>query len=136
MFTEKELDDLREMQEDFFNCRIIVYPQDRAARDDVDPDTLEIVKSGPDALYDGPGFLQPTTRNYEHSADWGEARHTTRTYNCRIRWDMDELQINDVIKVYNTKDPMLEGKELIVIDPQVDSNATVRYFIAELQLGH
>lgn len=135
MFTEEELDDLRELQEDFFNCKMRITAQNRASRDDVDPDTLQITASE-QTLYDGPGFFQSTTRNYEQSAEIGEAKQTVRTYNCRIRWDMDDLRVNDVVEIYDSHDPMVEGKSMIVLDPQIDSNATVRYFIAALNLEH
>ena len=133
MFSEEELSDLREMQEEQLNGQVRFYRVTQG-NDVVDPVTLVI--ESPDAeeetLFVGPMKIEATTRNYERSHTVGEARLTTRTHNLRVPLAGTEgIQINDWIEILEAHDPAFNGHRMVVIDLPTTSTPTIRFFIVE-----
>lgn len=143
MFSEDELADLRQMQDEliFYDedgapyawCRI--YRPGGSVERTVDPVTLEISEPSEEdgeTIFEGPMKIEATTRNYERSHTVGEARLTTRTHNLRIPLTGSEnVRINDWLYIVNANDPAFAGLRMAIIDTPTTSTPTVRFLIAE-----
>lgn len=137
MFTKQELDELEELVAENLlfaaKCRINA-PSDEFP--DIDPNTLQPIQTEGALKYDGGCMVGPTTRINERSFAFGEVKQASRTYTVRVDKDFIDCNINDVITVYESEDPMFADLTLTVIDPQASTTAAQRVIIAEIALGH
>lgn len=137
MFTTRELDEMAELVNELVlsNAKCTV----RSPTEDfpeIDPNTLQPITTPGELKYDDICHVEPTTRINERAFDIGEVKQGTRTYTIRTKRTLVDCDINDVITVYESEDPMFQGAEFVVIDPQASTTPTQRIIIAQRSLGH
>lgn len=136
MFTEDEIDVLRFEHETYFvNATVTIFRYNLSTAG-VDPVSLEQYHGDEIVLYDGKAFYQATSRNYENVFTQGEARSLGRTYIFRVPYFVDDIRVNDIIRIDTSVDQLAVGQEFTILDPQTSSQAADRKIIAEWNMEH
>ena len=136
MFTEDEIDVLRFEHETYFvNATVTIFRYNLSTAG-VDPVSLKQYRGDEIVLYDGKAFYQATSRNYENVFTQGEARSLGRTYIFRVPYFVDDIRVNDIIRIDTSVDQLAVGQEFTILDPQTSSQAADRKIIAEWNMEH
>lgn len=136
MFTEDEIDVLRFEHETYFvNATVTIFRYDLSTAG-VDSVSLEQYRGDEIVLYNGKAFYQATSRNYENVFTQGEARSLGRTYIFRVPHTVDDIRVNDMLRIEASVDQLAVGQEFTILDPQTSSQAADRKLIAEWNMEH
>ena len=97
-----------------------------------DPDTGQYVDPPSQTLYDGPCKVVPT--GGERVVEFGEGPVTVRTYDINLDGPASGIEVGDMVTVSGSRDPKLNGAELVVLDVPGSDWMTNRHLVVEEQL--
>lgn len=100
----------------------------------VDPETLVRTPASPTVIYDGGCTAQPAPYG-DRVVITGDTQVVIRKYVVSIDADAASIDVDDVVVLTTTEDPLLLGRPLVVVDVTGDTFQSRRLIICEDRPG-